>query len=98
MIKLLTLSQDGTLVTGPGIRYILGITGNGSTITMPTPSDLVESDDEQHDNSKPESGVKHDVVFIQNRERDRILEPGTKYLFCKQQVILYTVSYILYIE
>ena len=73
------LSQDGTLVTGPGIRHLVGATGDGSTLTMPpAPSDINDID-ENDDHCAHD--FKH--VFIQSKENDRMLVPGTKYLFCK---------------
>ena len=63
--------QDGTLVTGPGIRHLLGVTGDDPTITLlQPPSDIGNSYDFKH-------------IFIQSREVGRKLQCGTNYLFCK---------------
>lgn len=56
------------MIRGPGIRHLLGARGDGTTIAEPP--NLDEHPDWQH-------------VFIQSKGGDRLLTPGTKYLFCK---------------
>ena len=55
------------LVTGPGVHYLVGATGDDSNMTHPSKF----------------NDQKNGTVFIQSRAVDRELAPGTKYLFCE---------------
>jgi hypothetical protein len=64
----LLLLKDGELVTGPGVRHLLGATGDGSK-WIPPP-DLSKHDEWER-------------VFIQCTTADKNLKPETKLLFCE---------------
>lgn len=70
--------QDGELVTGPGVRQLLGVRDDSSTEIKPP-------NYEEH----PE--WKH--VFIQSNGDKRKLNKDTKYLFCKTICELLTVCH-----
>ena len=64
-----TVLKDGELVTGSGVRHLLGATGDGSKLIDP-PNLTVHNEWEQ--------------VFIQSTTADRLLRPKTKFLFCEE--------------
>ena len=55
-------------MTGPGVRHLINVMGDGSTETQPP--NLEEHSEWEH-------------VFLQSDGTDRILTEGTQYLFCK---------------
>lgn len=60
--------QTGELVTGPGVRHLVHATGDGSrAVQPPSLSEYIE----------------WERVFVQSRDLDRTLLPGSKYLFCE---------------
>ena len=63
--------KDEELVIGPGVRRLLGVTGDGSKVRPPNPS--------QHDEWK--------AVFIQCTTADKILKAGTNFMFCELDIV-----------
>ena len=60
--------QDGELVTGSGVRHLLGATGDCSSPIHP--SNLI-------------AHKEWEQVFIQTTTTNRQLKPGTELLFCE---------------
>ena len=60
--------QNGELVTGPGLRHLLGATGDCSLpIDPPTAT----------------AHMEWEQIFIQTTTADKQLKPGTELLFCE---------------
>ena len=76
-MKILSCTQNGDLVTGPGVRHIV-VKGSGSDPV--SPPQLSRRDWKN--------------VFIQSKDGERELNPGTKYLFCEKMHVLVTVYII----
>lgn len=68
ILTLFCIGQDGELVTGPGVRHLLGATGDCSL-----PLHLHKLTEQK----------EWEKVFIQATKANRELKPDTELLFCE---------------